>query len=79
MGERHWIGGAVEHPGAFRRKARRAGYDDTDAFARHVVTHKSDYDTHTIRQANLALTLAQERKRRVRKAGRRRVLVAEKA
>lgn len=80
MGRKHWIKGAIEHPGAFREKARAAGYSDTDAYARHVLAHKDRYDTATVRQANLARTLKKERKkRRVRRVGKDRVLVAERA
>lgn len=52
MSERKWIKGAIQHPGAFRRKAKAAG-ESTAAFARE---HQHDSGT-TGAQARLAETL----------------------
>jgi hypothetical protein len=49
---KHWIQGAIKHPGALKRKAQRAG-QSTMAFARQ---HAHDPGT-TGKQARLAETL----------------------
>ena len=49
---KHWIAGAIKHPGALTRKAKAAGESPME-FARE---HKGDKGT-TGRQARLAITL----------------------
>lgn len=49
---KHWIAGAIKHPGALTRKAKAEGESPME-FARE---HKSDKGT-TGRQARLAITL----------------------
>ncbi|MCS7301450.1 MAG: hypothetical protein NZ556_07845 [Fimbriimonadales bacterium] len=46
----------IKRPGAFRAKAKRRGMT-TRQFARKVVSNPDRYDTRTVRQARLALTL----------------------
>jgi len=41
------------HEGLFTAKAKKAGMG-VQEFARHVLSHKSDYDEATIKQANFA-------------------------
>jgi hypothetical protein len=61
MAQPQWITKAVSKMkkkgtvGAFRAQARKAGYSDTIAYARHVLANKSRYDTRTIRRAAFAL------------------------
>lgn len=62
----NWIQGAVEHPGAFTAKAKRAGIS-VGKFAAHVLAHTDKYSTKTVDQAKLARTLrklGRSRKRR---------------
>ena len=54
----NWIAGAIKHPGALRRKAKRAGMS-TMAYA---AAHRHDKGR-TGRQARLAETLAGMRKK----------------
>lgn len=63
MAKQRWIQSAIKRPGAFRRKARRAGMS-TRAYAEYVVSHPNQFDTRTKRQARLALTLMRLSKRR---------------
>lgn len=56
MAQKNWIAGAIQHPGAFRAKAKRAGMS-TAAYARKVLAKGSTADTTTKRQAALALRL----------------------
>ena len=51
-----WIAGAIEHPGAFTKKAKAAGMS-TSAYAAKVLKPGSKASTRTKRQANLARTL----------------------
>jgi hypothetical protein len=60
---RKWIQQAIKRPGAFRAKAKHAGMS-TMAYARKVLANPKGYDTRTIRQARLAITLSKLRKRR---------------
>lgn len=57
---KHWIKGAIKHPGAFSEKAERAG-KSTAAYARQVTKPSSRASTETKRQANLAKTLSRLR------------------
>ena len=54
----NWIAGAIKHPGALTRKAKRAG-ESTGEYARE---HASDKGT-TGKQARLAITLSKLRKK----------------
>ena len=56
---RNWIQGAIEHPGAFKAKAERAG-KSTRAYAQE----KKDAPGTLGRQARLALTLMSRKMRR---------------
>jgi hypothetical protein len=60
-GKRNFIASAIKHPGALRRKAKRAG-KSTAAFARE---HAGDSGT-TGKQARLAETLGRLRKKKGR-------------
>jgi len=51
-----WIAGAIKRPGAFSRKAKRAG-KSVSAYARTVLKKGSKASTLTKRQARLAVTL----------------------
>jgi hypothetical protein len=59
---KHWIKGAIKHPGAFKAKAKRAGMS-TAAYASKVLKKGSKASTTTKRQARLAKTLSKMRKR----------------
>ena len=56
-----WIQSAIKRPGAFSRKAKRAGMS-TSAYARKVLKKGSRASATTKRQARLAQTLAKIRK-----------------
>jgi hypothetical protein len=58
-----WIQRAIQRPGAFRAKAKKAGMS-TMAFARKVTASPSRYDARTVRQARLAQTLMGFQRRR---------------
>jgi hypothetical protein len=60
---RKWIQKAIKRPGAFRAKAKRAGMS-TMEYARKVLANPERYDTRTVRQARLALTLRKLARRR---------------
>jgi hypothetical protein len=60
---RKWIQKAIKHPGAFRAKAKRARMS-TIKYARKVLANPKRYDTQTVRQAHLALTLLKIARRR---------------
>ena len=49
---KHWIAGAIKHPGALTRKAKAAGESPME----YAHEHKGDSGT-TGKQARLALTL----------------------
>jgi len=53
---KHWIAGAIKHPGAFTRKAKAAG-KSVAGYAKSVLREGSRVSTTTKRQANLAQTL----------------------
>jgi hypothetical protein len=64
--DRKWIQKAIKRPGAFTEKARRRGMTVAQ-FAQEVIRNPEKYDTRTVRQAHLAITLrklAQRRKKR---------------
>ena len=58
-----WIKGAIKRPGAFTKKAEERGMTATQ-FASKVTANPDEYDTRTVRQANLAKTLSKLRKRK---------------
>ena len=58
-----WIGDAIKRPGAFTKKAEERGMDSKE-FAQKVTSNPDEYDTRTVRQANLAKTLAKLRNRK---------------
>jgi hypothetical protein len=53
---KHWIAGAIKHPGAFTAKAKAAG-ESVGGYAAQVLAPGSKASTQTKRQANLAQTL----------------------
>lgn len=55
--EKKWIAGMDMNEGAFTRKAKRRGMSVAE-FRSYVLSHKDDFDTSTVRQANLAKTFA---------------------
>jgi hypothetical protein len=61
--EKNWIQGAVEHPGAFTKKAKERGMSTAD-LASKVTANPEQYDKTTVRQANLAKTLKKLRKKK---------------
>jgi Ca2+-dependent lipid-binding protein len=62
-----WIQKAIKRPGAFTKKAKKAGMS-ISAYARKVTKKGSKASTRTKRQANLAKTLKKiNRKRKKRK------------
>ena len=58
-----WIKGAIKRPGAFSKKAKKAGMS-TSAYANKVLKKGSKADTRTKRQASLAKTLKGMRKKK---------------
>lgn len=53
---KHWIAGAIKHPGAFKRKAAAAGMS-VISYANRVLAPGSTASAQTKRQASLAKTL----------------------
>ena len=43
--------------GAFTAKAKKAGYDNVQEYAKHVLANKKDFDEETIKQAQFALNM----------------------
>jgi 2-hydroxychromene-2-carboxylate isomerase len=62
MAKKNWIKGAIKHPGAFTKKAKKAGMS-TSAFAAKVLSPKSKASTQTKREAVLARTLGKFNKK----------------
>lgn len=60
--KKKWIKKAIKRPGAFSRKAKKAGMS-TAAYARKVLKKGSRASARTKRQARLAQTLARMRRR----------------
>jgi len=58
-----WIQGAIEHPGAFKKKAEERGMTTAELAAK-VTANPEEYDKKTVKQANLAKTLSKLRKRK---------------
>jgi hypothetical protein len=63
--DKKWIQGAIKRPGAFTEKAEKAGMS-TKEYAAKVTANPDEYDTRTVRQANLAKTLTKLRKRKAK-------------
>jgi hypothetical protein len=62
--DKKWIQEAVsKHPGAFSKKAKEHGMS-TAEFAKTVTANPDEYDTRTVKQANLAKTLTKLRKKK---------------
>ena len=61
--DKKWIQKAIEHPGAFTKKAEKRGMS-TSELASKVTSNPEEYDKTTVRQANLAKTLKKLRKRK---------------
>jgi len=55
-GGRKWVQGAHMHEGTFIRKAKEHHMTPAQ-FQKHVLSNKGNYDTTTVRQANLRKTL----------------------
>ncbi len=62
MAGKKWIQKAIKRPGAFTRKAKRAGMS-VKAYARKVTKAGSKASTRTKRQANLAKRLSKMHKK----------------
>ncbi len=58
-----WIGDAIKRPGAFTKKAEERGMNAKE-FSQQVTSNPDEYDTRTVRQANLAKTLSKLRNRK---------------
>jgi len=58
-----WIKKAIKRPGAFKKKAKKAGMS-TSAYATKVLKKGSKASTRTKRQAALAKTLGKMRKKK---------------
>ena len=56
MAGKNWIKGAIKRPGAFTKKAKKAGMS-TGAYAKKVTKKGSKASTRTKRQAGLASTV----------------------
>ena len=67
----NWIQGAVDpqKKGAFTAKAKKAGFTkeggkgDAQAYAKHVLANKGDFDAETIDQAQFALNMGKMAKK----------------
>jgi hypothetical protein len=53
---KNWIQGAIKHPGAFTKQAKKADMG-VQEFARHVGSNKDEYSETTNRRAALARRL----------------------
>jgi len=60
---KHWIAGAIKHPGAFSKKAKAAGVS-TSAYAKSALKPGSKASSTTKKQAALAQTLGKMRKKK---------------
>lgn len=65
--DKKWIQGAIKRPGAFTKKAEKAG-KSTEEYAADVSKNPDKYDQRTVRQARLAQTLSKLRRRKKNKA-----------
>ncbi len=63
MTKKKWIQGAIKHPGAFTKKAKKAGMS-VSAYATKVLKKGSKASAQTKRQAALAKTLRKMHKKR---------------
>lgn len=62
MAEKHWIQGAIQHKGAFTKKAKAHG-EGVQEYAAEVTKSGSKASAQTKRQANLAKTLGRMSKK----------------
>ena len=60
---KHWIAGAIKHPGAFKAQAKRAGMS-VSAFESKVLKKGSHASATTKRRARLAKTLGKMRRKK---------------
>ena len=61
--DKKWIEKAIKHPGAFSKKAKDRG-KTTKQFIRAVQRNPKQYDSTTVKQANLADTLMKMQRKR---------------
>jgi hypothetical protein len=61
--DKKWIQKAIQHPGAFTKKAEERGMSASELAAK-VTANPDKYDKTTVRQANLAKTLKKLRKKK---------------
>lgn len=61
--KKNWIAGAIKRPGAFTKKAKKSG-KSVSAMAAAVTKNPTRYSKLTVKQANLAKTLAKINKRK---------------
>jgi hypothetical protein len=61
--DKKWIQKAIQHPGAFTKKAEERGMSVSELTAK-VTANPDEYDKTTVRQANLAKTLKKLRKKK---------------
>lgn len=64
--DKKWIQGAIKRPGAFTKKAKKAG-KTVAGMAAAVTKNPAKYSDTTVRQANLAKTLRKLGKKRKKK------------
>lgn len=64
--DKKWIQGAIKRPGAFTKKAKKAG-KSVPGMAAAVTKNPGRYSATTVRQANLAKTLKKIGKKRKKK------------
>ncbi|NBP56202.1 hypothetical protein EBU71_06660 [bacterium] len=64
--DKKWIQGAIKRPGAFTKKAKKAG-KSVSGMAAAVTKNPGRYSATTVRQANLAKTLKKIGKKRKKK------------
>lgn len=68
--KKKWIKGAIKRPGAFTRKAKRAGMS-VSAFGARVRANPKRYSPRTVKQANLAKTLKKLGKKKTKKKSKK--------
>jgi len=64
--DKKWIQKAIKRPGAFTKKAKKAG-KSVSGMAAAVTKNPSRYSATTVRQANLAKTLKKINRKRKKK------------
>lgn len=61
--KKHWLQKADKKmeekgtKGEFTAKAKKAGYDNVQEYAKHVLANKKDFDEETIKQAQFAANM----------------------